>query len=354
MGRGSRATALTFFLVWLFALPAAAADDALLPVVLTAGVRTPAGVVLATDDGLLLLPDFGDRTMKVQALPDSGAVRDLAVAGGILYALTERGVVRVPATGAPAWLAGPWPAGGDPEQERLSACDHLTAAAGALYVHSFNDIFRLDAGGGPPERLIHTTENISMTAVQEGTVWFGSLRGLYRWQAGMPEAEAVSPSQFGLLTPLVMTCAAVDDGKLLLGTLGAGLLARQPDGAWRVDGSEPDIYRVYPTTPGNALVLLPPDRWRRWSLTDGWGAAVTLPFGPESVVLPGDEVVVFESGGNGIQRWRDDRWETYFAGRRQLFYRGRGSLPAAVAAADSGGRRLLPLLGAAALLLVVA
>lgn len=348
MGRG-----LVFLLtaILLFAATGtrrAVADEYALPVALTAAVATAEGVLAGTDDGWLLRCDLDGRRVTAQALPEGGAVRDLALLGGRAYALTEHGLLAVPDSGPPVWTLGPWPAGADEEMQSLAAAEHCLVAGRELYLHSFHDIYRCDPATGATERLIRTPENISAVAVIDATVWFGTLRGLYRWQPGMTEAEAVSPSQFGLLVPLVVTTAATAGEVTMVGTLGAGLLVRDAAGSWRADGSEPEIFRVYPAGGNGAIIQLPASRWRSWSADGGWGDTVELPFGAETRILAGAAVLtVFEPGGNGIQRLRAGQWEQYFAGREQLFYRGRGgaaALAPAASAAMSAKRRWLLLL----------
>lgn len=325
MGRG-----ILGFLIAVLLCGIAAADDvSLVPPALTAVAVHDGRIIAGAEDGLLLRLDPHARTAATLLPADGDAIRALLARADGVYVLSVRGLRRLGSDSSAVWLSGPW-RGQEDDAAQPSACTTLVDGNDALYLHGFRSIYRL--AGDEVQPLIHSSEHISTVAVTEGTVWFGTLHGLYRWTSGLTEAEAVSPSQFGLMVPLCLLHHARDRNDDLFATLGAGLLRRGPDGVWQTDAREPSLLRLWPLADG-VLALAAPARWRLLT-ADGWHDAA-VPFPPSARLASAGGLTAAIVPGDNCFWWRQDDgdWEELFAGRAQVYYRGapRQTAPAAAA-----------------------
>lgn len=347
MGRGI----LSILIAAVLCGTAVADDVSLIPPALTAVAVHDGQIIVGAEDGLLLRLDPHARTAVTLLPADGDAIRAVLVRADGISILSARGLRRLGSDSSVAWLSGPW-TGQEDDATQLSACTALVDGDDALYLHGFRSIYRL--AGGEIQPLIRSSENISTVAVTEGTVWFGTLHGLYRWAPGLTEAEAVSPSQFGLMAPLCLLHHARHAREDLFATLGAGLLRRGADGVWQTDTREPSLLRLWPLADG-VLALAAPARWRLLT-ADGWQEA-TVPFPPSAYLATAGTLTAAIVPGDNRCWWRqeDGAWEELFAGRTQVYYRGapRQAAPAGAAAPRWHRPAAWTALAAAALLLLV-
>ncbi len=332
MGRG-----FLFLLIAAALCGTAAADDvSLIPPALTAVAVHDGQIIAGAGDGLLLRVDPHARTATTLLPADGDAIRAVLARADGMYVLSARGLRRLDSDSSVPWVLGPWSGQEAEDDAHPAACTTLIDGDDALYLHGFRSIYRL--AGGEAQPLIRSSENISTVTVAEGTVWFGTLHGLYRWAPGLTEAEAVSPSQFGLMVPLCLLHHARHEREDLFATLGAGLLRRGPDGAWQTDTREPSLLRLWPLADG-VLALAAPARWRLLT-EDGWRDAA-VPFPPPGTRASGGVGSAVSRPGDYLCWWRqgDGDWEELFAGRTQVYYRGAPRQSAPPAATAPRGRR---------------
>jgi len=271
-----------------------------------------------------------DRRVAVR-FPDTatiGRVYSTLDVSGELWVLTNRGLVRATSGESQpfAFVLGPWPADPAAGDQALRRCFRLIGSGQQFYLYGFTDVYVYDPASRQLAHLFHTRENITALVPLAGYLWFGTMRGLYRWTPGMAAPEEITPSACGLTAPFGIEAITLTEEGIYFATQGDGLLRfGLLDRVWSVETEEPFIFRLVSVGEGEILTLLPGGKIRRWQHLAGWSEVEKLPWGERSdFIIWQDQVLGFVRGGNTFGLSGQEGWQEFYLGADRLFYRGPG------------------------------